>query len=57
MTKNKNNIYLNVSRIYNILKQGYYLVVWPNAYGEDCFWLVEDGKEPSEGIYISHKRI
>jgi len=57
MATKKNDIYLNASRIYNILKQGYHLAVWPNVYGEDCFWLVEDGKKPSEGIYISHKKI
>lgn len=45
----------NARKIQNILGLGYHLAVWPNSAGKDCYWLVPDGGQPYEGVYIAVK--
>ena len=41
------------SSIQRILSQGYHITKWINAAGVEKYWLVEDGKAPYEGVYLS----
>lgn len=39
--------------IQRILAKGYHIAVWVNGYGQKNLYLVENGKDPWKGVYLS----
>ena len=52
---NGNEITRDASVIQKILSKGYYIAQWPNSEGRINYYLVENGKLPHTGAYISAK--
>ena len=45
----------DASRIKKILEKGYYIALWPNAFGDLNYYLVKNGETPDKGIYLCPK--
>ena len=55
MKKDNKELCSNARKIQDILAKGYHIAEWFNAAGGVMYYLVEDGKSPWEGAYISAK--